>query len=65
MKIKLKELRTSKDMTQEEAAGALNISLIYVKNLESGKRSPSFKLAKKIAETFGCTTIDEILLKDA
>ncbi|MGO4496399.1 helix-turn-helix transcriptional regulator [Paenibacillus sp. 2RAB27] len=65
MRIKLKELRTSKKMTQEQAAEALNISLIYVKNLESGTRSPSLKMAQKIAVTFGCASIDEILLKDA
>lgn len=61
MRIKLRQLRTSKGWTQVKAAEEIGISLDYVKKIESYGKVPSMKVITKIKEVFGCETIDEIL----
>jgi putative transcriptional regulator len=63
--IKLKtitrQLRISKGWTQPQLATALGKSVDYVKSVESGRCTPSLPMARKVADVFGCETIDEIL----
>ncbi len=48
----LKDLRESKDITQEELAKEFNITKEYLSMLERGERNPSDKLKKKMADFF-------------
>ena len=50
---KLKELRKSKKMTQEEIANELGISRPMYTNIENGRRNPSLKVMKKIVDFLG------------
>jgi transcriptional regulator with XRE-family HTH domain len=52
----LKELRISRDMTQEELAEKISTKRANVGNWESGRVSPGFSIIKKIAEFFGVST---------
>lgn len=61
MKINLREYRMAAGWTQKKVATDLEISLSYVKKIEQGERSTGLELAKKIADLFGCETIDEII----
>lgn len=61
MKIKMKQLRTSKGWTQKRTALELGVSLDYVKSVEIGRCIPSLQMAKKISSTFGCECIDQII----
>ena len=61
MKIRLKEMRTSKGWTQNETAINAGISLDYVRSLEIGRATPSLKIALRLKNAFGCQYIDEIL----
>jgi putative transcriptional regulator len=65
MKLRLKQLRVDSRWTQPELAFKLGVSITYVQKLESGKKTPGFKLAKKIADVFGCKSIDEVLQNEA
>ncbi len=58
-KNKLQIFRKQKALTQEELAKEMNVVPDYISMLERGARTPSFCLAKKIADFFD-TTIDEI-----
>lgn len=51
-KERLKDLRTSLSLTQEEFAKRLGISKSAVGMYERGEREPSIKLLAKIADTF-------------
>jgi plasmid maintenance system antidote protein VapI len=48
----LRGLRVKEDITQKELAERLSISQNMVSEMESGKRSITPKMAKRIAETF-------------
>lgn len=65
MKVRLKQLRSQKGLTQKGAAKELGISISYVKKLEMGLQIPSLKISKRIAEFFGCETLDEIFINEA
>ena len=60
MLINLKKLRSTKQLTQKEAAVLLGISVSFVKKLEAGKKNPSIETVKKIADAFGCESINEV-----
>lgn len=54
MKVRtLKELRESKNVTQEQEAKEFNITTQYLSMLERGERNPSDKLKEKMADFFG------------
>lgn len=55
----VKSYRTKLDITKQELADALGIHRDYVSMIERNARTPSFKLAKKMADYFG-TTLDEL-----
>lgn len=57
---KLKELRTSKKLTQEEIAKLLNVAQGSYSNYEKNKREPDYETLKKIA-TFYKVSIDYLL----
>ena len=49
--IKLRRLRRHLDLTQEQLAEALGISVEFVSNMERGVNAPSFETLEKIAIT--------------
>lgn len=59
LKEKLKELRLSRSLTQEQAAQKLGVSSQTVSKWERGLLSPDISLLPKIAELYDCT-IDSI-----
>jgi len=56
----IKAKRHRKDLTQEQLAEYLNVSVSAVSQWESGKTTPDFSLIVPLAEFFGITT-DELL----
>lgn len=52
MKNRLKEIRTSKGINQEDLAEALEVSRQTISSLENGRYNPSILLAFKIARFF-------------
>lgn len=61
MKNRLEQIRKEKGITQEELAGALEVSRQTVGSLENGRYNPSIILAYKIAKYFNLT-IEEIFI---
>ena len=55
MKNKIKEIRASKGINQEELARSLGVSRQTIISLENGKYNPSITLAYKIAKYFNST----------
>jgi putative transcriptional regulator len=51
----IKEIREDKGLSQEELADLLKISAGHLSKVERGERSPSLKLAVRIAKTLDCT----------
>lgn len=47
---KIKELRDSADLSQEELAHRSSIHVTYLSGLENGKRNPSLLVLKRLAE---------------
>lgn len=60
---KLKKYRERKGMTMREVSQILNITENYLYMLESGVRTPSLALSKKIADFYE-TTIDELFFNN-
>lgn len=56
---KMKKLRQDKGYTQEELGNKLGVTGDYINMIENGRRTPSFKLAKNIADLFE-VTVDEL-----
>jgi putative transcriptional regulator len=63
-KISLKDLRKQKSVTQSTVAEFLGISVRYYSMLETGKRTPGFLLARRIADYYG-VKIDDINFFDS
>jgi transcriptional regulator with XRE-family HTH domain len=57
---KIKQLRTQKNLTQEELSEKLFVSRVTVSKWESGRGYPNIDSLKLMAKTFS-TTIDELL----
>lgn len=55
----LKTYRTNTGMTKKELAQKVNIHIDYISMIERNARTPSFKLAKRMADVFGIT-VDEL-----
>ena len=53
---RLKELRNSKNLSQEELSEILEVRKSSISNWETGKATPTFDMLTKIAEYFGVTT---------
>ncbi len=59
---RIKEIRESKNYTQEQLAEKSKVDRSYIGHIEQGKKCISIFTAKKIAEGLGLTLSD--LLKD-
>lgn len=59
---RLQEFRQSKNLTQEQMANQLDITVSHYKALEYGQRNPSFELMEKIKQVFPKANIDKIFL---
>lgn len=57
---RLKELRTSKNLSQEELGKILEVRKSSISNWENNKATPTFDMLTKIAQYFG-VTIDYLL----
>jgi putative transcriptional regulator len=55
----LSTLRIEKKMTQEEVSKKALISRAFYANIEAGRKDPSIKVAKRIADALS-TTVDKI-----
>lgn len=53
---KIKSLRITDGMTQQELADKLGISKVAISNWELNKGNPNYEALKKIAEIFGVST---------
>ena len=51
---KIKSLRESEALTQEEIAVKVGVSKEFISMVESGKRNPSLEVLSKIASVFSC-----------
>lgn len=47
---RLRKIRRNKDLTQEQLAEAVGVSLDFISNIERGKSAPSFPTIEKLAE---------------
>jgi transcriptional regulator with XRE-family HTH domain len=55
---RLREIRTSRGMTQAELAEQANVSTAYVGRLERGGAAPGIDLVEKLARALGATAAD-------
>ena len=61
VKNRVEEFRRTRNLSQEELAGFLQVSRQTVSSIENGKYNPSITLAFKIANFFE-TTIEQIFI---
>lgn len=53
MQLTLRAIRTNKDLSQEEAAKLIGISVDTLSNYERGKSFPDIPILKKIEDIYG------------
>lgn len=58
--MRLRQIRLEKNVSIENIAKCLNVSIQCIYNYETGKREPKLETLKKLAELFNCS-IDELL----
>ena len=63
MKTKVKELRNSANMTQQQLADKVGVSQRTIISIEKGQYSPSLMLAYKLSKVFN-VTIEELCCFD-
>ncbi|HAU34746.1 MULTISPECIES: helix-turn-helix transcriptional regulator [Lysinibacillus] len=61
MKNRIRELRKSKKITQEDLSNVVGVSRQSIIAIESGKFNPSLELAYNISKAFNCT-IEEVFI---
>lgn len=54
----VRDCRLAEHMTQRELAEAAGISVVYLSNIENGKRNPSISVAYRIADVLGRDVTD-------
>lgn len=59
---KLQEFRQKNQLTQEQMANRLNVTVSHYKAIEYGQRNPSFELMERIKDVFPKANIDKIFL---
>src|SRR5699024_12113954 len=64
MKTKVKDLRISAKMTQQQLADLVHVSSRTIISIEKEQYSPSLMLAYRMAEVFGVTVEDLCCLKE-
>lgn len=57
----LRKYREMANLSQDQLASAVGVTQRYIGFLEAGDRTPSLKVAKKIADLLGAT-VDDIFL---
>lgn len=63
-KVRLKELRESRRVTQAELARRLGVDRSYVSRIEHGQRLPGLTMLAQLARYFGCR-LEELVIMDA
>lgn len=63
MKTKVKELRVSANMTQQQLADKVGVSQRTIISIENGQYNPSLMLAYKLSKVFN-VTIEELCYLD-
>ena len=63
IKDRIKAIRKKADMTQEDFANQLGVSIMTIRRYESGKQEPKPTTVKKMAEILG-VTVKDILISD-
>lgn len=58
---RIKRLRTSKELTQEQLAEKINVSRTYIVKIENGLQTGPIEIAIELAEFFG-VSLDFLLL---
>jgi len=61
MENRIEEIRSAKNIRQEELARLMGVSRQTISSLENGRYNPSILLAHKIAALFGMT-IEEVFI---
>ena len=64
MKTNLEQLRTPRDIKQDELAAVLRVSRQTIGSLENGRYNPSILLAFKLARYFGLTIEDIFIYEE-
>ena len=64
MKTKVRELRISRGLTQQQLAELVHVSNRTVISIEKEQYSPSLMLAYRMAQVFGTTVADLCCLKE-
>ncbi|MBM7649937.1 putative transcriptional regulator [Bacillus ectoiniformans] len=64
MKNRIRELRKSKKITQEELSKQVGVSRQSIIAIESGKFNPSLELAYNISKVFDCTIEDVFIFEE-
>lgn len=64
MENRIRELRKTKQMTQEQLSQLVGVSRQSIVAIETGKYNPSLKLAFKIAKQFECSIEDVFHFKE-
>lgn len=64
MKTRVKELRASVGLSQQQLADLVHVSVRTIISIEKEEYSPSLLLAYGIAEVFGTTVEDSFCLKE-
>ena len=50
---KLRKIRRDRDMTQEQLAEAIGVTMAFISRMERGRHGPSFDNLQKLAEVLG------------
>jgi len=58
--MRIREVRKSKKITQEQLAEAVNVGVTHISHIETGSSIPSLKVMIDIINTLGCSA-DELL----
>lgn len=64
MKNRIKDLRTKKDLTQDQLAEKLHVSRQTIISLERERYNPSIILAFKLAHIFNCNIEDIFIYEE-
>ena len=64
MKMKIKEIRVKKGVTQLELAKKLGVSRSTVAMWEAGINTPNASKIPEISRVLGCESIDELFFED-
>ncbi len=58
--LNIQRFRIARRWTQERLSAKAGVSLVYVSEIERGKRNPSFEVVARFAKAFG-VTLDELV----